>query len=1180
MAIDFDKNGQFNDIDSLLFLHYLGGLRGNALVGGDLATFSLSATEIESSIEGFLNRESSVLDIDDDSNLNLATDGFLVHRHVANVEGNALINNALGASAKRQDAAKIDTHLDALRGLEKEDSKEIGNGNGFSGSDARDIEWTYVDAAVNVTSDEVIFENVNVYVEISGDSADTEELQELEANDDDISFFYTISEFGEDVSVNANGITIGELHLQFPVDAFVVGEPLFLSEVFADFVQAEDSASYSIPLSRLICDETGEPCVSNSDVILNYSSFEEISSSPPTSNADDRRETAPLLIEGEQKINRQFDDDWYRIDVAPGFENLTVDLSFNNNEGDIDLALYDANGTLVRSSTSATDNEQISMVVPNPGTYYIKAYYGDTGNEYELQWLSSPTQTVELQLEPLGEEFKVNAQTVTTSAVTNPDVAIAPNRDFVVVWQYPYSDTDTDLKFRRFNADGTPKDSFDRALADRSDNELNPSVAIADDGSFVVAYEKRDSDGNLDMVVQHVDAAGNLSSEVHVESGQLGGSVNKVEESEPDIAITEDGSQFSVVWTGKAISNSGDDSYIYRQDFSVDGSSISPQDSSDRIGFFNQPDDPAIALSPYGSVVIYTRSFSSSDFSETEYVYIIGNNGEYSFSIPAIPAGSSTTESSESTSKSDIAVAGNGSFVVTWTHTDSEGNKDIRFRRFSAGGTPLDTADQIVDDSSGNQDHPVVAMTYDGQFVVAYENDLQEEILYRVFAADGTALSSSQFYSASLNVEDNPAIAIAPDGSQMVIVADDDGSHAFDPWARIYANNNNPDNISSLQSLSLAANQQEFTASDSLQSLNLASDSPTSLNLAANLAANQQEITVSSDSLSVAPGTPLQFDVMYDADQTLGTLGLRLHFNSNQLTYNSLNNLLAANHLGRQIRNDTENFDGDSSTDKYLLTLWADPLNETFPGNFGSNDKARLYTANFTANSTFTGTTLKFTSSALANGYTLNANPVTITQNDDDGKRNILWRNTRDGRNVVWEMDGTNYLRSVQLTTVSNQDWQLIGAADFVGNSDKDLLWRNTRDGRNVVWEIDGTNYLRSVQLTTVSNQDWQLIGAADFVGNSDEDLLWRNTRDGRNVVWEMNGTNRIGGVSLTTVANQDWQLIGAADLVGNSDPDLLWRNTKDGRNIVWEMNDTTHISSTQLTTVPDPNWSMIGFIV
>lgn len=83
----------------------------------------------------------------------------------------------------------------------------------------------------------------------------------------------------------------------------------------------------------------------------------------------------------------QSDDDWYEIYITPGFERLMVNCTFINSAGDIDIAVYASDGTTqVTYSESKTDNEYIDYILPSSGTYYIRVYYSDAGNAYNLWW--------------------------------------------------------------------------------------------------------------------------------------------------------------------------------------------------------------------------------------------------------------------------------------------------------------------------------------------------------------------------------------------------------------------------------------------------------------------------------------------------------------------------------------------------------------------------------------------------------------------------------------------------------------------------------------------------------------------------------------------------------------------------------------------------------------------------
>jgi len=89
----------------------------------------------------------------------------------------------------------------------------------------------------------------------------------------------------------------------------------------------------------------------------------------------------------------QADDDWFEINIMSGYEHLVVDLTFTDAYGDIDLQVVDTSGAVHFSSTSTSDDEHIDEVLPWSGTWYLRVYYGNQGNAYDLRWdsiLSGP----------------------------------------------------------------------------------------------------------------------------------------------------------------------------------------------------------------------------------------------------------------------------------------------------------------------------------------------------------------------------------------------------------------------------------------------------------------------------------------------------------------------------------------------------------------------------------------------------------------------------------------------------------------------------------------------------------------------------------------------------------------------------------------------------------------------
>ena len=142
-----------------------------------------------------------------------------------------------------------------------------------------------------------------------------------------------------------------------------------------------------------------------------------------------------------------------------------------------------------------------------------------------------------------------------------------------------------------------------------------------------------------------------------------------------------------------------------------------------------------------------------------------------------------------------------------------------------------------------------------------------------------------------------------------------------------------------------------------------------------------QMVTGSPDSRHVRAGQTFHFDVQYatsDHDSTLTGLGLRIHYDSDFVSFAGLSDVLPAGFVQRTTLDDTADYDGDASTDKYVLVAWADRSgnwpNVALPG--------RLAKATFVLGSeTETGvsSSIRFTASSTAAGYAFSSQGLTVT---------------------------------------------------------------------------------------------------------------------------------------------------------------------------------------------------------
>jgi hypothetical protein len=125
---------------------------------------------------------------------------------------------------------------------------------------------------------------------------------------------------------------------------------------------------------------------------------------------------------------------------------------------------------------------------------------------------------------------------------------------------------------------------------------------------------------------------------------------------------------------------------------------------------------------------------------------------------------------------------------------------------------------------------------------------------------------------------------------------------------------------------------------------------------------------------------------------------------------------------------------------------------------------------------------LEFGSETVINGVNQGFKDFTVEAIADfggDGKSDILWRNTA-GKIAVWEMNGSlvanpNMVKAPgtdNAIVISRDEWGIVGA-EYLGNDNRaDILWRNKRDGKWAVWQMNSATLQTGSFLKEVAT--WQ----------------------------------------------------------------------------------------------------------
>jgi len=124
--------------------------------------------------------------------------------------------------------------------------------------------------------------------------------------------------------------------------------------------------------------------------------------------------------------------------------------------------------------------------------------------------------------------------------------------------------------------------------------------------------------------------------------------------------------------------------------------------------------------------------------------------------------------------------------------------------------------------------------------------------------------------------------------------------------------------------------------------------------------AKSQTVSFITDTTHFYPSEAFEVSVAYEAsDKSLTTgMGIRVHFDSSQISIDSIANSLRQGKVGIQTQQDSTDHDNDPSTDHYINAGWAD-VNGAWPELLAQ--PANLLYLNVTTAADFSGTQLNIT---------------------------------------------------------------------------------------------------------------------------------------------------------------------------------------------------------------------------
>ncbi len=309
--------------------------------------------------------------------------------------------------------------------------------------------------------------------------------------------------------------------------------------------------------------------------------------------------------------------------------------------------------------------------------------------------------------------------------------------------------------------------------SDASGDQDEPELALAADGSFVAVWEDDSSSS---------DGSGNLDVLLRG-FGDCGcesfGDVavhgdTSGDQREPAVAVGT-GSEIVVAWAD----DSDDNGYyqIHARGFAADGSERFAEITVNSVSD-GQQRDPAVAVAGDGSFVVAWEDDQDRDGDYQIMVRGFATDGTERF------ADTSVHDSVEGERINPVVgVDSSGGFVVAWQDdSDENGVYQIHARGFDASGASSFDRITVNSESSGQQEDPALGVDGSGAFTVAWEDDQERDgdyqIMARSFDASGSALREWTVASGGQHLA--PAVSVAPGGALAVAWQDDgDGNGMY-----------------------------------------------------------------------------------------------------------------------------------------------------------------------------------------------------------------------------------------------------------------------------------------------------------------------------------------------------------------------------------------------------------------
>ena len=453
---------------------------------------------------------------------------------------------------------------------------------------------------------------------------------------------------------------------------------------------------------------------------------------------------------------------------APGF-TVQYYLSTDPTITTADTPLGDP-VTIPGIAAYATYTDSHTFAVPSvaAGNWYVGAIVDTTNTVPEADETNNATVGVFNEpsiniapLPPLAPEQRAN--TTTSDEQSTPSVGFDSAGNYVVAWHSRNQDgSGYGIYAQRFDAAGKAVGSEFLVNTTTDGDQSNPTVAVAPDGRFVIAWQSNGQDGSgWGVYAQRFTADGEK------DGGEfLVNTYTNSDQTSPSAAMDKDGN-FIIVWRSQS-QDTANNGGIFGQRYLADGT---PNGTEFWICSNAAPDQyrPKVAVVNSGvksgqfvvtwddGNTVYARRFDA-DGSAVGDEFVVPSDGNFQQYAPA------------------VGIDGNGNFAIAWHNNGQDGSSwGIYAQRFSANGALLGEQFRV---NTYTADDQSLARSCDGQGwqfrrrLARLRRGRQR--LWRLYAqrysADGTA-RGGEFRVNTYTSDDQTTPAVAMLGPDHIIAA-------------------------------------------------------------------------------------------------------------------------------------------------------------------------------------------------------------------------------------------------------------------------------------------------------------------------------------------------------------------------------------------------------------------------